>query len=57
LIDRTIGAVRSKLGSRPVVMLTGGGATVIAPLLSTSHQHCEDLVLQGLAVIARESGS
>jgi type III pantothenate kinase len=57
LIDRSVGAVRSTLGSRPVVMLTGGGATVIAPLLSTTHRHCEDLVLQGLAVIARESGS
>jgi type III pantothenate kinase len=57
LIDRTISAVRSTLGARPVVMLTGGGASVIAPLLATRHLHCEDLVLQGLAIIARDTGS
>jgi type III pantothenate kinase len=57
LIDRTVSAVRSTLGARPVVILTGGGATVIAPLLATRHLQCEDLVLQGLAVIARETGS
>jgi type III pantothenate kinase len=57
LIDRTIREVRSTLGARPVVMLTGGGATVIAPLLATKHVHSEDLVLQGLAIIASNSGS
>jgi type III pantothenate kinase len=57
LIDRTISAVRPALGARPVVMLTGGGAMVIAPLLTTKHLHCEDLVLQGLAIIARKPGS
>ncbi|MEO8308415.1 MAG: type III pantothenate kinase [Pseudomonadota bacterium] len=55
LIDRTLSAVRTALGARPVVMLTGGGAFVIAPLLVTRHQLCEDLVLQGLAIIARQS--
>jgi type III pantothenate kinase len=54
LIDRTLGAVRSTLGKSPVVMLTGGGALVIAPLLVTQHLHVDDLVLQGLAVIAGE---
>ena len=57
LIDRTLSAVRTSLGARPAVFLTGGGATVIAPLLVTRHLHCEDLVLRGLAIIARKSGS
>jgi type III pantothenate kinase len=55
LIDRTISAVRVALGRRPLVLLTGGGASVLAPLLSTRHLHCEDLVLQGLATIAGEA--
>jgi type III pantothenate kinase len=55
LIDRTIGAVRSALGARPVVLLTGGGAAPVAPLQATAHLNCEYLVLKGLAVIARDS--
>jgi type III pantothenate kinase len=55
LIDKTLGAVRSALGKPPVVMLTGGGALVIAPLLAARHLHVDDLVLQGLACIAREA--
>jgi type III pantothenate kinase len=57
LIDKTLGAVRAKLGTRPTVMLTGGGALVIAPLLQTRHLHVDDLVLQGLAVIARDNAA
>lgn len=55
LIDRTIGAVRIALGTRPVVMLTGGGAAPVAPLLTTKYLACEDLVLQGLAVISLDT--
>jgi type III pantothenate kinase len=57
LIDRTVGAVRIALGARPVVLLTGGAADLIAPLLATSHRHQPDLVLQGLAVVATEYAS
>jgi pantothenate kinase type III len=55
LIDRTITAVRLALGKPPVVMLTGGSALVIAPLLAARHLHVDDLVLQGLACIAGEA--
>jgi len=55
LIDRTINAVRTAMGTRPRVLLTGGGAAPVAPLLTSQHVPCEELVLQGLAVIAGES--
>jgi type III pantothenate kinase len=57
LIDRTVTAVRSAMGVRPLVLLTGGGAAPLAPLLATRHAACEELVLHGLAVIAAESGA
>ncbi len=55
LIDRTIHAVRAALGTRPVVLLSGGGAVLVAPLLASKHLACEDLVLRGLAVIALDN--
>jgi type III pantothenate kinase len=55
LIDRTIRAVRTAIGARPRVLLTGGGAAAVAPLLASRHQPCEGLVMHGLAVIASES--
>ena len=55
LIDRTIKAVRAAMGGRPRVLLTGGGAAAVAPLLASQHVPCEELVLHGLAVVASES--
>jgi len=57
LIDRTVTAVRVAMGARPLVLLTGGGAAPLAPLLATKHLACVELVLHGLAVIAAESGA
>jgi type III pantothenate kinase len=55
LIDRTIRAVRTAIGARPMVLLAGGGAAAVAPLLASQHLPCEGLVMHGLAVIASES--
>lgn len=55
LIDRTVAAVRIALGVQPVVLLTGGAAELVAPLLATPHRRQPDLVLQGLGVVANES--
>jgi len=55
LIDRTLSAVRTALGNRPLLLLTGGGAAPVAPLLATRCRSIDDLVLRGLAVVAHES--
>jgi len=54
-IDRLVeeGAVR--VGRRPLVVLTGGGAPAVRPLI---HSHClgvPDLVLRGLGVLAQSA--
>jgi type III pantothenate kinase len=54
-IDRAAAEARRVLGERaPLVLLTGGGAKAVAPLVRTSYQAVPDLVLQGLAVLASE---
>jgi type III pantothenate kinase len=50
--DRAVLEARAVLGGRPLVLLTGGAADSIRPLIRSSHRHIPDLVLRGLAVIA-----
>jgi len=50
--DRAVVEARSVLGRTPLVLLTGGAASVIQKLMRSRHKHVPDLVLQGLAVIA-----
>ena len=52
LVERVAGDARRKHGRRCVVMLTGGGAPDILPLLAIEFRHCPDLVLRGLAILA-----
>ena len=52
-IDRITADVRAELGSRTRCIITGGDAPVVLPLLSGSYQHKKDLVLEGLAHIAK----
>jgi type III pantothenate kinase len=52
LIDRGVADVRSRLRETPVLLLTGGAASVVAPLLVSPATLVPDLVLRGLAVLA-----
>jgi type III pantothenate kinase len=55
VIDRAIEEARALLGSRPLVLLTGGGSTAIKPLVRNTSVSLPDLVLHGLAVWARHN--
>lgn len=57
LIGRAVDAAQRTLGEAPVVVLTGGDAERIAALLEIPHRLAPDLVLQGLATIARQDRS
>jgi type III pantothenate kinase len=50
LIDRAVREARGVLPTAPVVLLTGGAARRLAPLIRSRHVHVPDLVLRGLAV-------
>lgn len=55
VVDRAIEEARIQLGSRPLVLLTGGGAGTIKPLIRNTLVSLPDLVLHGLAVWARQT--
>ena len=52
MIDRGVADVGSRLSTPPVLLLTGGAAPSVAPLLRTQASLVPDLVLRGLAVLA-----
>jgi type III pantothenate kinase len=55
LIDRAVGEARALArGRAPLVMLTGGGAPAIQPLVQSTCINVPDLVLQGLAALCQE---
>jgi type III pantothenate kinase len=56
LIDRTVDEGRAVLGRRPLVVLTGGATEAVRPLLRSACVGVPDLVLRGLAVLARGAG-
>ncbi len=53
LIDRAVEEARVLLGRKPLVVLTGGQADTVRPLVKSRRVLVPDLVLQGLAVLAR----
>jgi type III pantothenate kinase len=55
VVDRAIEEARVQLGSRPLVLLTGGGSAAIRPLIRNTSVSLPDLVLHGLAVWARHN--
>ena len=57
LIDRAVEEARALLGRKPLVVLTGGQAAAVRPLLRSSCVVVPDLVLRGLAVLARREAS
>jgi type III pantothenate kinase len=55
LIDRAVGEARALVpGRAPLLMLTGGGASSIQPLVRSTCVSVPDLVLRGLAVLSAE---
>jgi type III pantothenate kinase len=52
LIDRAVREARAVLPTAPVVLLTGGAARALAPLIRAKHVHVPDLVLRGVALYA-----
>ena len=54
-IDRIISDLRESYGDSLQVVLTGGDAPLLLPLLATSAHHDPGLVLKGLAMLAGET--
>jgi type III pantothenate kinase len=54
LIDRAVEEAGRLLGKRPLAVLTGGEASSVRPLVRNPCVGVPDLVLRGLAVLARE---
>ena len=52
LIQHAAGAARAQLGRRPRLIVAGGAADAITPLLHSRYRRQDDLVLRGLAVLA-----
>jgi len=55
LVERVFMDLQGELGNRTNLLLTGGDATRILPLLGSRPEYVPDLVLKGLAVYAEES--
>ena len=56
LIDRAAAEARVVLGARPLLLLTGGGAALLRPYISTPSRVVPDLVLQGSGVAGVREG-
>jgi type III pantothenate kinase len=54
LIDRALEEAVPRTGRRPLIVLTGGGAAAVRPLLRGACVGVPDLVLLGLAALARQ---
>jgi type III pantothenate kinase len=54
LIERTVGVMRRTLNETPKLLVTGGASDRIEKAIGLPYRAVPDLVLQGLAVLARE---
>ena len=57
LIEHAIREARKQVGRRPRLILAGGAADAITPLLHGRYWREDDLVLRGLAVLATDAGA
>jgi type III pantothenate kinase len=48
-VDRAVGEARALVGQTPKLVMTGGGAPVLRPLIRSASHLVPDLVLEGLA--------
>jgi type III pantothenate kinase len=55
LVDRVCQDLRAELGQATSMLLTGGDAGRLLPLLDTRPRHDANLVLKGLSVFGKES--
>ncbi len=55
LIERALKEARRRPGASPRLILGGGAADTVAPLLRVRYERRDDLVLRGLAVLAHDS--
>jgi type III pantothenate kinase len=51
VVDRAVAEARLALGSSPLLLLTGGAAPAIDPLIRSRHSSIPDLVLRGLLAL------
>jgi type III pantothenate kinase len=51
VIDRAVADARRALGASPLLLLTGGAAPAIQPLIRSAHLSVPDLVLRGLVAL------
>jgi type III pantothenate kinase len=51
VVDRAVAEARQALGASPRVLLTGGAAPAIHPLIRSAHSNVPDLVLRGLVAL------
>ena len=54
LIERAVGAMRRALNETPKLLVTGGASDRVEKAIGLPYRAVPDLVLQGLAVLARE---
>lgn len=54
-IDRIVQDLEGSLNQKPALILTGGNAASLLPLLAHRYNHQQDLVIEGLAELARET--
>lgn len=54
MIDRVVADIVAALGERTETLITGGDAERLLPLLGWQPRHDPDLVLKGVAILARE---
>lgn len=57
LVERALIEGRKRLGARTELIVTGGGADSIVPLLRSRYRRDDNLVLHGLSVLAGERAS
>jgi type III pantothenate kinase len=57
LIERAVGVMRRTLNETPTLLVTGGASDRVEKAIGVPYRAVPDLVLQGLAVLARETRS
>jgi type III pantothenate kinase len=53
LVDRIVAEAARNFGGRPLLLLAGGSADVLAPHIKSGFRRMPDLILRGLAIVAR----
>ena len=57
LVEKSMQAMRKKLRTEPVLLLTGGASDRLERLIESPLRNVPDLVLRGLAVLAAEASA